>query len=178
LLHSICPYEFIGSYDIYSGFADREMGCTDHIAYFSLCLMDDDRTFRTSIAKMLEGYRVILPDPLLVSTYLSVLHYHSFFCGSVPVFVAKLQDDLLGPEPRQDEAQILSAHWYLPSPWHREVLTTPTGDPHLQDHLLREEKRNVLCTACAPIDINHKEFYRDCKASCYYVVTKNHGCVD
>jgi hypothetical protein len=71
-------YEFIGSYDIYYGFADREMGCTDHIAYFLLCLMDDDRTFRKSIAEMLEGYRVILPDRLLVITYLSVLHYHSF----------------------------------------------------------------------------------------------------
>jgi hypothetical protein len=65
-------YEFIGSQDIYNRFADREMGCTDHIAYFSLCLMDDDRTFKKSGVEMSEGYRVILSDRLSVSTYLSV----------------------------------------------------------------------------------------------------------
>jgi hypothetical protein len=52
-------FEFIGSQDIYNGFADREMECTDHIDYFSLYLMDDDRTFMKSGAKMSEGYRVI-----------------------------------------------------------------------------------------------------------------------
>jgi hypothetical protein len=36
-------YDFTGSKVIYNGFADREMECTDHIDYFSLCLMDDDR---------------------------------------------------------------------------------------------------------------------------------------
>jgi hypothetical protein len=71
-------YEFIGSQDIYNRFADREMGCTGHIDYFSLCLMNDDRTFRKSSAEMSEGYRVILTARLLVSTYLSVLHYQSF----------------------------------------------------------------------------------------------------
>jgi hypothetical protein len=35
-------YDFTGSEDIYNGFADREMSCTDHTDYFSLCLMDDD----------------------------------------------------------------------------------------------------------------------------------------
>jgi hypothetical protein len=35
-------YDFTGSEDIYNGFVDREMSCTDHIDYFSLCLMDDD----------------------------------------------------------------------------------------------------------------------------------------
>jgi hypothetical protein len=68
-------YEFIGSQDIYNGFAIREMGCKDHIYYFSLCLMDDDRTFRKSGAEMSEGYRVILWARLLVSIYLSVLYY-------------------------------------------------------------------------------------------------------
>jgi hypothetical protein len=36
-------YEFTKGKDIYNRFAGREMGCTDHIDYFSLCLMDDDR---------------------------------------------------------------------------------------------------------------------------------------
>jgi hypothetical protein len=41
-------YEFTGSKDIYNGFANREMGCTDHIDYFSLCVMDDDCVVRKS----------------------------------------------------------------------------------------------------------------------------------
>jgi hypothetical protein len=63
-------YEFTRSKDIYNGFADREMGCTDHIDYFLICLMDDDRIVRKSLKTSLdvvtgtelsEGYRVILP---------------------------------------------------------------------------------------------------------------------
>jgi hypothetical protein len=30
-------YDFTGSEDIYNRFADREIGCTNHIDYFSLC---------------------------------------------------------------------------------------------------------------------------------------------
>ena len=71
-------YAFTGSHDIYSGFADKEMGSTDHIDYFSLCLMDDDKTFRKSEAKKSEGYRVIMPTHVSVSTFLSILHYQSF----------------------------------------------------------------------------------------------------
>jgi hypothetical protein len=76
--------KFTGSKEIYNGFADREMGCTNHIYYFSLCLMDDDQIVRKSLKTYLdvvigtelsEGYRVILPSCLSVSTYLSVLHY-------------------------------------------------------------------------------------------------------
>jgi hypothetical protein len=68
-------YEFIWSQDMYNGFADREMGCTKHIDYFSLCLMNDDQTFKKSGAEMSEGYRAILSVRLSVSTYLSVLFY-------------------------------------------------------------------------------------------------------
>jgi hypothetical protein len=80
-------YDFTESEDIYIGFADREMGCTDHIDYFSLCLIDDDRIVRKSMKTYLdivlgtelsEGYRVILSSRLSVSTYLSVLDYQSF----------------------------------------------------------------------------------------------------
>jgi hypothetical protein len=80
-------YEFTGSKDIYNGFADREMGCTNHVDYFSICLMDDDRIVRKSLKTSLdvvtgtelsEGYRVILSSRLLVSTFLSLLHYQSF----------------------------------------------------------------------------------------------------
>jgi hypothetical protein len=55
------------------------MVCTDHIDYFSLCLMDDDRTFRKSGAKMSEGYIIILSARLSVSAYLSVIHYQLFY---------------------------------------------------------------------------------------------------
>jgi hypothetical protein len=80
-------YEFIGRKNIYNGFADREMGCTDHIDYFSICLMDDDHIVRKSLKTFLdvvtstelsEGYRVILPSHLSVSTFLSLLHYPPF----------------------------------------------------------------------------------------------------
>jgi hypothetical protein len=80
-------YDFTRSEDIYNGFANREMGCTDHIDYFTLCLMGDDQIVRKSLktyldcvigSELLEGYRVILSLHLLVSTYLSVLHYQSF----------------------------------------------------------------------------------------------------
>jgi hypothetical protein len=84
-------YEFTGSKDNYNGFADREMGYTDHIDYFSLFLMDEDRIVRKLVktyldviigTKLSEGYRVILPSRLSVSTYLSVLHYQSFLSTS------------------------------------------------------------------------------------------------
>jgi hypothetical protein len=84
-------YEFTGSKDIYNVFADREMGYTDHIDYFSLFLMDEDRIVRKLVktyldviigTKLSEGYRVILPSRLWVSTYLSVLHYQSFLSTS------------------------------------------------------------------------------------------------
>jgi hypothetical protein len=80
-------YEFAGNKDSYNGFADREMGCTDHIDYFTLCLIDDDQIVKKSVntyleiiigTELLEGYRVILPSHLSVSTYLSVLYYQSF----------------------------------------------------------------------------------------------------
>jgi hypothetical protein len=72
---------------MYNGFVDREMRCTDHIDYFSLCLMDDDRIIRKSVktyldviigTKLSKGYKVILLSCPSVSTYLSVLHYQSF----------------------------------------------------------------------------------------------------
>jgi hypothetical protein len=47
-------YDFTGSEDIYNGFADRELGCTDHIDYFSLCLMDYDRIIRKSLKTYLD----------------------------------------------------------------------------------------------------------------------------
>jgi hypothetical protein len=42
-------YGFTRSEDIYNVFADREMGYTDHIDYFSLRLMDDDQILRKSL---------------------------------------------------------------------------------------------------------------------------------
>jgi hypothetical protein len=77
-------YDFTGSKDIYNGIADGEMGCSDHIDYFSLCLMDDDRIFRKSMKTYLdvvigtelsEGFRVVLSSRLSVSTFLSLLHF-------------------------------------------------------------------------------------------------------
>jgi hypothetical protein len=63
------------------------MGCTDHIDYFSICLMDDDHIVRKSSKSSLdvvtgtelsEGYIVILLSRLSVSTFRSLLHYQSF----------------------------------------------------------------------------------------------------
>jgi hypothetical protein len=80
-------YDFTRSEDIYNGFANREMGCTDHIDYFSLCLMDDDQIVRKLLktyldcvigSELSEGYKVILPSRLSMSIYQSVLHYQSF----------------------------------------------------------------------------------------------------
>jgi hypothetical protein len=80
-------YEFTRSKDIYNGFADREMGCTDYIDYFSIYLMDDDRTVTKSLkisldvvtgTELSKGYRVILSSCVSVSTYMSLLHYQSF----------------------------------------------------------------------------------------------------
>jgi hypothetical protein len=80
-------YDFTGSEDIYNGFADKEMGCNDHIDYFSLRLMDDDRivrkllkTYRDCVigSELSKGYKVMLSSRLSVSTYLSILHYQSF----------------------------------------------------------------------------------------------------
>jgi hypothetical protein len=71
-------YEFTSNKDIYNGFADREMGCIDHIDYFLLYLMDDDQIVRKYCAKLSDGYIVILSSRLSVSNYLSVLHYQSF----------------------------------------------------------------------------------------------------
>jgi hypothetical protein len=84
-------YEFTGSKDIYNGFVDRDIGCTDHIDYFSIYLMDDDRIVRKSVKTSLdvvtgtelsEGCRVILSSHVSVSTFLSLLHYWSFLCTS------------------------------------------------------------------------------------------------
>ncbi|KAK3129395.1 hypothetical protein QOZ80_6BG0478870 [Eleusine coracana subsp. coracana] len=43
---------------------------------------------------------------------------------------------------------------------------------------LGEEKRNALFPSCAPKDVNHREFYNECKPPCYYVVTKEYGHLD
>lgn len=55
------------------GFADKEMTSSDHIDYFLLCLMDDDRTSRKSSDDMAECYRVIFD-----STSHSIIHL--FYC--------------------------------------------------------------------------------------------------
>jgi hypothetical protein len=77
-------YDFTGSKDIYNGFTDGEMGCSNHIDYVSLCLIDDDWIFRKSMKTYLdvvtgielsEGFRVVLPSRLSVSTFLSLLHF-------------------------------------------------------------------------------------------------------
>jgi hypothetical protein len=68
---------------MYNDFADREMACADHINYFSICLMDDNRIVKKLLktypdvvigTELSKGYRVILLSRLSVSTYLSVLH--------------------------------------------------------------------------------------------------------
>ncbi|GJM99599.1 hypothetical protein PR202_ga16719 [Eleusine coracana subsp. coracana] len=43
---------------------------------------------------------------------------------------------------------------------------------------LGEKKRNALFPSCAPKDVNHREFYNECKPPCYYVVTKDYGHLD
>jgi hypothetical protein len=80
-------YEFTWSKDMYNGFADREMGCTDHNDYFSICVNDDkhivkklSKTYLDVVTgiELSKGYIVILSSCLLVSTFLSLLHYQSF----------------------------------------------------------------------------------------------------
>ncbi|GJM99598.1 hypothetical protein PR202_ga16718 [Eleusine coracana subsp. coracana] len=43
---------------------------------------------------------------------------------------------------------------------------------------LGEEKKNIFCPPCAPNGVNHREFYNECKPSCYYFVTKDYGHLD
>ncbi|KAJ1289007.1 hypothetical protein BS78_02G133100 [Paspalum vaginatum] len=43
---------------------------------------------------------------------------------------------------------------------------------------LGEEKKNILFPPCAPNDVNHKEFYQECRPPCYYFVTKDYGHLD
>ncbi|CAN6179943.1 unnamed protein product [Urochloa humidicola] len=43
---------------------------------------------------------------------------------------------------------------------------------------LGEEKKNILFPPCAPKDVNHWEFYHECKPPCYYFVTKDYGHLD
>ena len=43
----------------------------------------------------------------------------------------------------------------------------------------RERRRGTYCSLpCAPKDVNHKEFYHECKPPCYYFVTKDYGHLD
>jgi len=63
-------YSFKGIHDIFNGFADGEMGNSDEIDFFSLCLTDDDKTFRKSDSVRTTGYRVVLPSCISVSTFL------------------------------------------------------------------------------------------------------------
>lgn len=43
---------------------------------------------------------------------------------------------------------------------------------------LGEEKKNIFFPPCAPKDVNHAEFYSECKPPCYYFVTKDYGHLD
>ncbi|VAI56007.1 unnamed protein product [Triticum turgidum subsp. durum] len=43
---------------------------------------------------------------------------------------------------------------------------------------LGEEKKNIFFPPCAPKDVNHAEFYRECRPPCYYFVTKDYGHLD
>ncbi|CAN6356667.1 unnamed protein product [Urochloa humidicola] len=45
---------------------------------------------------------------------------------------------------------------------------------------LGEQKRHefLLGSACAPKDVNDKEFYRECKPPCYHLVTRDYGHLD
>ncbi|CAN6171957.1 unnamed protein product [Urochloa humidicola] len=43
---------------------------------------------------------------------------------------------------------------------------------------LGEERKNILFPPCAPKDVNHREFYHECKPPCYYFVTKDYGHLD
>jgi hypothetical protein len=61
-----CSYSFKGAKEIYDGFADGEMGCSDHLDIFSLCLMADDKTYRSGS----ESYRISLPTNFSVSSFL------------------------------------------------------------------------------------------------------------
>uniref|UniRef100_A0A0D9XH00 Uncharacterized protein n=1 Tax=Leersia perrieri TaxID=77586 RepID=A0A0D9XH00_9ORYZ len=43
---------------------------------------------------------------------------------------------------------------------------------------LGEEAKNFFCPPCAPRDVSHEEFYRECRAPCYHVVAKEYGHLD
>ncbi|KAM3297495.1 hypothetical protein ACQJBY_039405 [Aegilops geniculata] len=61
---------------------------------------------------------------------------------------------------------------YEPSSFdiHMPVLVIGTG--------LGEEKKNIFFPPCAPNDVNHAEFYRECRPPCSYIVTKDYGHLD
>ena len=43
---------------------------------------------------------------------------------------------------------------------------------------LGDERENALFPPCAPVEVNHAEFYRECRAPCYHLVTKDYGHLD
>jgi len=51
----------IGWESIRQGFADNEMASNDHLDFFALCLMDDDKTFRKNNHQSTQGFRIVLP---------------------------------------------------------------------------------------------------------------------
>ena len=43
---------------------------------------------------------------------------------------------------------------------------------------LGDESENALFPPCAPVDVNFTEFYHECRAPCYHLVTKDYGHLD
>ncbi|OEL23199.1 Chlorophyllase-1 [Dichanthelium oligosanthes] len=43
---------------------------------------------------------------------------------------------------------------------------------------LGDDRENVLFPPCAPRDVNHAEFYYECRPPCYHLVTKDYGHLD
>ena len=66
-------YSFQGWDSIRQGFADNEMASNDHLDFFALCLMDDDKTFRKNNHQSTQGFRIVLPLNFIVSNDSAVL---------------------------------------------------------------------------------------------------------
>jgi hypothetical protein len=60
-------YSFKGWQSIKEGFDDKEMASSDHLDYFALCLMDDDKTLRKTETRSCQGFRIVLPVAFAVS---------------------------------------------------------------------------------------------------------------
>jgi hypothetical protein len=64
-------YNLIGSKQIYEACADGEMRSNDQVYYYTICIANEDKLFRTEAA----DYRIFLPTNLSVSS--SIFDFYS-----------------------------------------------------------------------------------------------------